>query len=129
MAQNHCVARSTRARDTAHKERNKMNCNDKMKAVVDALSYNPEVWNAYEECKEDWTPDYAIIEAYLMEEDYRDYDAAAADMIATIVETIGDEVKIVRGFKQEKPASGYVLHIWPKSGGFNFEFELYKMKS
>lgn len=107
-----------------------MNCTDKMNAVLSELGReNIDLWYCTPECKEDWTKDYAIIEIGLGEAEYRDYDEVERELFDRTQVVLGKNVKIVHGTKAALPEKGYVLHVWRKANGLNYELELYRVKA
>lgn len=104
-----------------------MNCATQMlKAFKELVADAGEFYDVQTECQDDWSADYAIIIFYLIEEEYRDYEAIEEDIIERVAKSIGD-VQVVRG-KQPKPKKGYVLQVHSMHFGLSFELELYSLK-
>lgn len=104
-----------------------MNCKEKVEEIIAKLD-NSEYWDVEGECQDEWNKDYAVFLVYIMEEEYRDYDAIEDEIFDCIKNIVGKKVTIIHGRdKTPAPTSGYILHIWGKMG-ISYEIELYKAK-
>lgn len=110
---------------------NKINCAEKIEKIVDLLEtdYDYETILVERECQDSWSENGAIFMVYLIEADYRDYDAIKRDIVDDIVDQLGSEITVLHGMKDKYPNSGYVLNIHEKSGGLAVEFEFHRVEN
>lgn len=107
---------------------NKMNCAEQVKKIFPLLQKQPDLYHAELECEDNWDEDYACFLVYLMEEEFRDYDAVEKEVIRKITSNTEQKVTLLFGLNCKYPNSGYVLQVHRLGGGLTLEFELYRMK-
>lgn len=108
---------------------NKIHCADKLKEILPSFEDSTDLFFIERECLDSWDENGGCFLVYLVEEDYRDYDAIKEDIIAELVEALGPEITVLYGMNNKYPDNGYVLNIHRKTGGLCLEIELYRLKN
>lgn len=106
----------------------KINCAEELNKLLSSLENKSEFLYVQKECVDSWNENSGIFMIYLMEDDYRDYDALWRDINDEIRDALKPDV-IVYGTKNKLPESGLVLNIHAKSSGLVCEFEFYRVEN